>query len=96
MTVILAFSDKNNFVQEQDSMLQKDETLYKIREATATDFNKIWPIFHEIVLAGETYAYTKKTSKEEARRIWMDSPIKTFVAEDDGQIVGTYYIKKIN
>jgi len=28
-----------------------------IREATESDFDAIWPIFNEIVSAGETYAY---------------------------------------
>lgn len=65
----------------------------KIREATEVDFEKIWPIFHEIVSVGETYAYSRNTSKEEANHLWMQLPRKTYVAEENGQILGTYYIK---
>ena len=65
----------------------------KIRKATEADFEKIWPIFQEIVSAGETYAYPQNTSKEEATRLWMQLPRKTYVAEENGQILGTYYIK---
>jgi len=65
----------------------------QIRETTETDFEEIWPIFHEIASAGETYAYPRNTSKEEANRIWMRLPRKTYVAEEEGQILGTYYIK---
>ncbi|MCB8979036.1 MAG: GNAT family N-acetyltransferase [Ardenticatenaceae bacterium] len=64
-----------------------------IREATEQDFDAIWPIFHEIVAAGETYAYDRDTSQNEARRIWMHAPRQTFVAEVDGRILGTYYLK---
>ena len=64
-----------------------------IREAENKDFNKIWPIFHEIVSAGETYAYAEDTTFEEAERLWMQIPEKTFVLEDDGRISGTYYLK---
>jgi L-amino acid N-acyltransferase YncA len=64
-----------------------------IREAAANDFDAIWPIFHEIAEAGETYAYDRDTSKQRARELWMDLPRKTFVAEEDGKILGTYYIK---
>lgn len=64
-----------------------------IREATEEDFSKIWPIFHEISSAGVTYAYPQDTSKEEAMRLWMSLPRKTFVAEINGKILGTYYIK---
>lgn len=65
----------------------------KIREATEADFEKIWPIFHEIASAEETYAYERNISREKAKRLWMDLPRKTFVAEEAGEILGTYYIK---
>ena len=65
----------------------------KIREATEADFEKIWPIFHESASAGETYAYAQNTPEEGARRLWLHLPRKTFVAEKEGEILGTYYIK---
>lgn len=65
----------------------------KIQEGTGTDFEKIWPIFYEIVSVGETYGYERNTSKEQARRLWMDLPRRTFVAEEAGEVLGTYYIK---
>ncbi len=65
----------------------------QIREAAETDFEEIWPIFHEIVSTGETYAFPQSTSKEEARQLWMHLPRKTYVAEKKRQILGTYYIK---
>ena len=65
----------------------------KIREATAQDFDRIWPIFREIVAAGETYAYARDTTKEQSLRIWIEVPRKTFVVEEAGNTLGTYYIK---
>ena len=64
-----------------------------IREATKSDFEKIWPIFREIVSAGETYAYPRYITKEEGKKLWMDMPRKTFVAQSEEGILGTYYIK---
>ena len=64
-----------------------------IREAVEEDFDSIWPIFHEIVSAGETYAYRPDTSRKEAETLWMTLPRKTFVAEAEGEILGTYYIR---
>lgn len=64
-----------------------------IRESTSDDFEKIWPIFHEVVAAGDTYAYDRDTSKAEAYRQWIEKPEKTFVAVEDGKVLGTYYIK---
>ena len=65
----------------------------EIREAKREDFDRIWPIFHEIDAAGETYAYPRDIGKAQAQKIWMDSPRKTYVVEEDGRILGTYYIK---
>jgi len=64
-----------------------------IKEATAEDFDAIWPIFQEIVSAGETYAYHRETTRAEAQRLWMELPRKTLVAVEDGRILGTYYLK---
>jgi L-amino acid N-acyltransferase YncA len=64
-----------------------------IREATEKDFDEIWPIFHEIVSAGETYAYSQDTTKEQALNIWLKVPKKTFDFEENGKILGTYYLK---
>ena len=65
----------------------------KIREAKTGDFEQIWPIFQEVVTAGETYAYRRDTTREQALKIWLDAPRRTYVFEEAGRIRGTYYIK---
>jgi len=64
-----------------------------IREATEEDIENIWPIFNEIVSLGDTYAYPKDTTKNEALNIWLTSPQKTFIFEEKNQVLGTYYLK---
>lgn len=64
-----------------------------IREAVKEDFDSIWPIFREVVTAGETYAYAVDTTKEQAFQIWIEAPRKTYVFEEKGRIVGTYFLK---
>jgi L-amino acid N-acyltransferase YncA len=64
-----------------------------IREATKSDWESIWPIFSEIVSAGETYAYDLATTKEQAEKIWLEAPRKVYVFEEEGEILGTYYLK---
>ncbi|MCA9835635.1 MAG: GNAT family N-acetyltransferase [Trueperaceae bacterium] len=64
-----------------------------IREAQEQDFEAIWPIFHQIVKQGTTYAYAPETSRDEAFDLWMKLPKKTYVAELEGEIIGTYYLK---
>jgi L-amino acid N-acyltransferase YncA len=70
-----------------------DGSAMTIREASRDDFAHIWPIFHEIVAHGETYAYPRDTTREQAMAIWLDAPRKTYVFEETGNILGTYFIK---
>jgi len=66
-----------------------------IRPFAAGDWSAVWSILEPIFRAGETYAYARDISEEEARRKWTASPNAVFVAEDPstGTIVGTYYLK---
>jgi L-amino acid N-acyltransferase YncA len=64
-----------------------------IREAQPSDTSQIWRIFHEIAYLGETYAYPRNITQAEAMKLWLELPRKTYVAEENAQIGGTYYIK---
>ena len=64
-----------------------------LREANTQDFDAIWPIFKSVAVAGDTYAYPRDITYDEALRQWMTVPRTTYVLEIDGKILGTYYIK---
>ena len=66
----------------------------EIRDAKDDDWAAIWPFFHQIVTAGETYAYDPAMTEEQSRSIWMSpssSPLaRTTVAVDaDGTVLGS-------
>lgn len=67
--------------------------MVKIRQAGEADWASIWPIFHEVVAAGDTYPYPPGTDYEEGYHLWMEVPERTYLAIDEGKVVGTYYIK---
>lgn len=64
-----------------------------IREATTTDHDGIWEIFEQVIKTGDTYAFDPDTSKEDLPKLWFAPGMKVFVAEDNGKILGTYFIK---
>lgn len=64
-----------------------------IREAAADDWPRIWPFWHRIVAAAETYAWDPATSEEDARALWMAPGKRVYVAEDaTGAVVGSAYV----
>ncbi|MGW6897165.1 MULTISPECIES: GNAT family N-acetyltransferase [unclassified Streptomyces] len=62
-----------------------------IREAVIEDWPAIWPFFHEIVAAGETFTYPLELGEDDARDWWLlKEPNRTVVAVDDeGTVLGT-------
>ncbi|QKR99980.1 GNAT family N-acetyltransferase [Sphingomonas sp. CL5.1] len=64
-----------------------------IRPATAADAPAIWPIIGPTIRAGETYALDPAMSEAEALAYWLGADKETFVAEEDGAILGTYYLR---
>ncbi len=64
-----------------------------IREAVAGDWPRIWPFWHRIVSAGETYAWDPDTSEDAARALWMNPAKRVYVVEDDaGRVVASAYV----
>jgi L-amino acid N-acyltransferase YncA len=62
-----------------------------IREATGEDWPAIWPFFHRIVAAGETFTYPVDLTHDQGREWWLlAAPYRTVVAVDeDGTVLGT-------
>jgi ribosomal protein S18 acetylase RimI-like enzyme len=46
-----------------------------------------------MIRAGETYALPNDMSEADALAYWMGNDRETFVAEEDGVILGTYYLR---
>lgn len=67
--------------------------MINIRPMTPDDFERFWPTFQAIVKAGETYAYDPALDAEQARELWLNLPLHTLVAEQDGELLGSYYLK---
>ncbi len=62
-----------------------------VRAATSADHPAIWEILRPIFRAGDTYTIDPGISEADAVAYWTQS--RCYVAEIDGQILGTYYLK---
>lgn len=64
-----------------------------IRRAGAADAAAIAAIILPTIRDGATYALDAAMSEADALAYWMAADKETFVAEDDGVVVGTYFLK---
>ena len=64
-----------------------------IRRARPEDAAAIWTIIEPTIRAGETYALDPQMSEADALVYWLGPDKETFVAEDDGSLVGTYFMR---
>jgi len=64
-----------------------------IRPVQPEDWPSIWAIIEPTIRAGETYALDPGMSEAAAKAYWLGSDKETFVAEEAGAILGTYYLR---
>src|ERR1700758_4419548 len=64
-----------------------------IRKATPGDATAIAAIILPIIREAATYALDPDLSEAEALAYWMAPDKETFVAEQDGVVLGTYYMR---
>jgi len=64
-----------------------------IRPASNDDASAIWAIMEPILRSGETYTLPRDIRKEDALGYWHSSAHEVFVAEDNSEIVGTYFLR---
>ena len=64
-----------------------------IRRAREGDDVPIWAILEPIIREGTTYALPVDMSERDASKYWRAPNHEVFVAESDGQIVGTYFMQ---
>lgn len=66
----------------------------EIRGATAGDKDAIWKILEPVIRAGDTYTLPANMSREDALAYWNSPGHEVFVAEENGEIVGTHYVRE--
>lgn len=64
-----------------------------IRPIQAGDQDAIWSIIGPTIRAGETYTLDRDLTRDAALSYWLGSDKETFVAEVEGRILGTYYLR---
>lgn len=66
---------------------------FTVRPATRADDDAVWPMLEPVLRAGETYALPRDWSRDEALSYWFMPGHCVFLAEEEGQPVGTYFMQ---
>lgn len=61
-----------------------------IRPANDADWEQMWTIFQAVVSTGTTYVFAPDTNADEARAYWQGPGVSSWVAKDEGRVVGMY------
>lgn len=62
------------------------------RPATEADWPLIWPFWHQIVAAGDTYCYDPAMDRNAGRLLWFGGPADRVWLAEDGAVLGSYRI----
>jgi ribosomal protein S18 acetylase RimI-like enzyme len=65
----------------------------EIRPLEKNDADGLWDILEPIIRAGETYALPRDGSRTEALRYWCAPNHRVWVADENGRILGTYFLQ---
>ncbi len=64
-----------------------------IRDASEADRDAVWGIFNAVVRDGDTYVFDPDTPRHDALAYWFQPTARTYIAEKEGRVVGTYVLK---
>lgn len=69
------------------------EARIKIRSVKLSDHDSLWLIIEQVISAGDTYIFAPDSDRKKMLEYWCGSDKKTYVAEIENQIVGTFILK---
>lgn len=67
--------------------------MVNIRPATDEDKPAVWQIIKAVIAGGDTYTFAPETPEAEMISFWFSPEKHVYVAEDDGRVLGTYWLR---
>ncbi len=67
--------------------------MVSIRKAIDPDKSAVWLIIKPVIAGGDTYVFDPNTPEHEMIAYWFSPEKHVYVAEEDGAILGTYWLK---
>jgi GNAT superfamily N-acetyltransferase len=71
-------------------------SMLDIRPATESDKPAIWQIIKAVIAGGDTYVFAPDAGEDEMMAFWFTPDKYNYVAELDGEIVATFWLRANN
>ena len=65
----------------------------EIRTAVESDKHVVWGIIKTVIAGGDTYVFDPEASEDEMIAYWFSPEKHVYVAQEDGEVLGTYWLK---
>lgn len=65
-----------------------------IKLADKKDHEAVWHIISNVISTGDTYVFAPNSSKEKMLNYWFSPDKRTYIAEENNEILGTFYLKE--
>lgn len=66
----------------------------EIRSVKESDFDQVWTIIREVIASEDSLVFAADSGREKMLEFWCGADKHTYVAEQEGSIVGSYFIKE--
>lgn len=66
----------------------------EMRRAGPNDADAVWALLKPVFRAGDTYLIDPDISRADALTYWMGASHGVYLAEYDGEVLGTYYMRR--
>ena len=67
--------------------------MIRVRPAVEADRTAVWRIIKSVIAGGDTYVFDPETPEEDMLAYWFSPEKHVYVAEEDGEVLGTYWLK---
>lgn len=88
-----AMSQKRSATGDRPRAPEPATAAIAIRRSEDRDGDSLWAILEPVIREGATYPVDPGASREQVFGYWFAADKTVFVAEQAGEIVGTYYLK---
>jgi ribosomal protein S18 acetylase RimI-like enzyme len=82
-----------HYPQKRNIIFETMPDSLTFRRTLSKDRHALWQIIQSVIRQGGTYVFSPDSDEEKIMGYWLGRDKRTYVAEIEGKIIGTFFIK---